>query len=234
MFVNAEENTKKFEIKGPYSFSGANGVKTPVYIFMPGGEKKIIGEATLAVDGGMDFDVQLQDEFKDIETGSFEFPMRFTFFNRPAEPKINWGFNCLTVGIHHGRPETIWNLTLVQASYMFREFTLRDLVLARIYNDAMQFVENGTPAVVGPVIDQEWADKLRVYAEEHYRSTLQHKVGEISQYYQSGGWQDEQQRIVERVRANKLNPHFDPRHPHDSINMLCRILGTKASRAVSS
>jgi hypothetical protein len=37
----------------------------------------------------------------------------------PEESKINWGYNCLTAGIHHGRPEPLWNLPLLQAFMMF-------------------------------------------------------------------------------------------------------------------
>lgn len=144
-------------------------------------------------------------------------------------PEINWGFNCLTIGIHHGRPEAIWNLPLFQAAYMFGKEDLQELVLARIFNDAMQFVENGEE----PRFDKNWAEQVRAHAEEHYMRTLQHKIGEISTYYQSPEWLRDRQSVVERVKANKLGPGFQPLHPHDSINLLCRILGTSASRAVS-
>src|SRR3954464_6788954 len=60
----------------------------------------------------------------------------------PEESKINWGYNCLTAGIHHGRPEPLWNLPLFQASMMFGTDGLKHLVVARIFTDAMQFVEH--------------------------------------------------------------------------------------------
>lgn len=144
--------------------------------------------------------------------------------------EINWGFNCLTVGIHHGRPEALWNLPLFQAAYMFRKEELQELVIARIYNDAMQFVEHGNHEVVDPVVTPEWAEQVKSHAKESYMRTLQHKVGEISKYYQSLEWLRDQQMVVERVKANKLGRGYDPRHSHDSLNLLCRILGTSASR----
>lgn len=148
------------------------------------------------------------------------------------EEPLNWGYNCLTPGIHHGRPETIWNLPLFQAAYMFGENELRELVLARIYNDAMQFVEYAD--IVSTVsTTPEWAAKVKEHSEEIYLHTLKRKIGEIAKYYQSPQWQHEQQGVVERVQKDKLNPHFDPRHPHDSINLLCRIIGTSAEREVS-
>src|SRR3954465_6165533 len=57
---------------------------------------------------------------------------------------INWGYNCLTSGVHHGRPEAIWNIPLLYAATeVFRRDILRELVISRIYNDAMQMVEHG-------------------------------------------------------------------------------------------
>lgn len=147
--------------------------------------------------------------------------------------EINWGFNCLTAGVHHGRPEALWNLPLFQAAYMFGQEELQDLVLARIYNDAMQYVEYSPFTHMGTGettrFDQEWAERVRAHAEEHYLHTLKIKVGEVSKYYQSPEWKHDQQMVVQRVKANKLGPGYEPRHPHDSINLLCRILGTGAS-----
>jgi hypothetical protein len=34
--------------------------------------------------------------------------------------------------------------------------------------------------------------------------------------------------IVELIERDKLNPHYEPLHPHDTINLLCRILGVGA------
>ena len=228
-----EKKESNVQIEGPYSFKAVDGLKTPVYIFKRGGEKKIIGEATVKVDGGMTFDVQLEEEYKDIETGSFEVPMRYTYLNLPDKPQINWGFNCLTEGIHHGNPEPIWNIPLMQAISIFRRHVLKSLVVARIYNDALQyvdhspFVQKGTGATME--IAPEWATRTREIAEERYDRTLQLKVGELSNYYNSPEWEREQQDTARRVIEDKLNPGYKPLHPHDSINLLCRILGTKSA-----
>src|SRR4051812_32731468 len=57
------------------------------------------------------------------------------------EEPINWGFNCLTQGVHHGRPEALWNIPLnYAATKLFDKDTLKEIVISRIYNDAMQYV----------------------------------------------------------------------------------------------
>ena len=151
--------------------------------------------------------------------------------------EINWGYNCLTQGIHHGRPEKIWNIPLMQAISIFRSHVLKGLVIARIYNDALQYVDNspfvqkGTGATAE--ITPEWATRIREISEERYDRILQHKVGEINNYYASPGWELEQQEAVRRVIEDKLNPGYAPLHPHDSINMLCRILGVSSAMKVS-
>src|SRR4051794_24692578 len=48
--------------------------------------------------------------------------------------EINWGYNCLTAGIHHGRPEALWNLPLYYAAtVLFDKDTLKEIVISRIY-----------------------------------------------------------------------------------------------------
>lgn len=220
------------EIEGPYAFKGVDGLKTPVYIFLPGGERKNIGEVMVKVDGGMIFNIQLDEEYQGIEHASFDVPMRYSAMNRKPEAKINWGGNCLTSGIHHGRPEPLWNLPLIQAIHMFSADELKDLVVYRIYTDALIFVncspftQKGTGQTVK--FTQEWAEKVKEIAEKHYANVLQHKVGEISNYYKSPSWKRDVEDVVERVKDNRLNPNYEPQHGHDSINMLCRILGVRA------
>lgn len=159
-----------------------------------------------------------------------------TILGRDAE--INWGYNCLTVGVHHGRPEAIWNLPLFQAAYMFSREDLEKLILSRIYHDAMQFVEHGvevkqkeTEAVWR--LDTEWVEQVHANAARIYLRTLKHTVGEISTYYQSPECKRDQKEAVKRFEEGKLNEFYEPRHSYDSLNMFCRILGTKAYRAVS-
>lgn len=141
---------------------------------------------------------------------------------------INWRHNCLTVDVHDGRPEALWNLPLFQAAYMYPKEELKELVLARIFNDAMQFVDTNPSR-----FNEEWAEKVRAHAEEMYMRTLQHKIGEISTYYQSPEFQRDVKGVVERVQADRLNAHYAPLHNHDSINMLCRIIGVSSTLAVS-
>lgn len=137
---------------------------------------------------------------------------------------IEWGYNCLTQGVHHGRPEKIWNLPLLYATEIYSKEELQQLVISRIFNDAMQYVEHGEG-------DQTkgWANRIKELATERYLRTLQVKVGEIDIYYTSLQFQQDAQDAIERVQNNKLNPGYAPLHPHDSINMLCRILGTGCS-----
>lgn len=143
-------------------------------------------------------------------------------------PKINWGHNCLTSGIHHGRPEALWNLPLLYAAtVLFRRDVLKSLVLERIRQDATQYSEHG---VNRERFTTEWVDKVVALAEASYDNTLQLKVGELSNYYKSPEWETEQKDTAQRVKTAKLNPHYAPLHIHDSINLLCRILGTGAAR----
>jgi hypothetical protein len=142
--------------------------------------------------------------------------------NNPETP-INWGYNCLTAGIHHGRPEAIWNLPLNYAIQLFSKNQLTLLVLTRIHRDALQITQHNEQYTT------EWANRVRAHAEEHYDRTLQHKVGEISTYYKSPGFKADLDQAVELVEQDKLNPSYAPLHPHDSINMLCRILGTSCA-----
>jgi hypothetical protein len=140
-----------------------------------------------------------------------------------TEPEINWAYNCLTGGIHHGRPEAIWNLPLGYATQIYSAAHLEDLVLARIYNDAMQFVKHG-----GAKYTQDWADRVKAVAKERYLQTLASKIDEITTYYQGRMFHSDMENIVELIERDKLNPHYEPLHPHDTINLLCRILGVGA------
>lgn len=77
--------TDQFKIEGPWAFKGADGLETPVYIFLPGGEKKEIGKAVVKIGGSMKFTIELQDEYKDHDLASFEVPMRFTVRQKKIE-----------------------------------------------------------------------------------------------------------------------------------------------------
>lgn len=146
--------------------------------------------------------------------------------------QINWGFNCLTSGIHHGRPEIIWNLPLIQATRMFNDEELEDLVVTRIYKDAMQFVENAHPA--HPITTSQWAEKTKALAEERLSAVLTQKLSEIEHYYTSATWHRDVEDAIKWFAEDKLNSNYQPLHGHDSINMLCRILGQSASLSAAS
>lgn len=154
-----------------------------------------------------------------------------------TEPEINWGYNCLTTGIHHGRPEALWNLPLLQAYEILKDKALEELVIDRIYSDAMFFVERSpfTQAGTGQTvtISKEWAEKTKEIAEKRYSHVLQVKIDELEQYYNSPYWARDVANAVARAKKNKLNPYWAPLHSHDSINMLCRILGQSASMEAS-
>lgn len=219
-------------IEGPYSFKGADGLKTPLYIFLPGGERKDIGVVTVKVDGGMDFTVAMDPEHKDVKTASFDVPMRYTYLNRPNTPVMEWGYNCLTSGIHHGRPEAIWDLPLQYGITMFEFDGLKKIVVARIYNDAKQFVDHAPTD--HNITTPEWAIRVRDLAEEQFEDFYNRKLTEILEYYSSAGWTTTAHGIISQIQTNTLNVHYNPRHAHDSINMLCRILGTSCSREATA
>lgn len=139
------------------------------------------------------------------------------------EQGINWGYNCLTNGIHHGRPEAIWNLPLLHAIHLYHREMLRELVLTRIHKDALQVTLHNSEYTTA------WANRVRELAEEKYHTTIQHKVGELSNYYNSPEFERDSDNVVRLFAEDKLNSGYEPLHSHDSINMLCRILGTKSS-----
>lgn len=141
-----------------------------------------------------------------------------------TETEINWGFNCLTEAVYHGRPETLWDLPLNYVIDVFSKNQLALLVFTRIHRDALQITVYG----YNEQYTTEWANRVRAHAEEHYNRTLQHTVGEISLYYKSAGFETDLNRAVELFEKDKLNQAYEPLHPHDSINMLCRILGMKS------
>lgn len=207
------------EIEGPYSFKDVDGLVAPVYIYEPGGEKKIVGKAAVKVKGGMTFEVSLTEEYKDIKMASFEVPMRFAYLKEP-QPKINWGYNCLTIGVHHGRPEALWNLSLLQATITFEHEELKQIVVARIYNDSIQLVEHGVSYYT-----QEWAEKMRQIAKQQFDDILTRKIDELQKYYTTSSWRRDVEGVISLVKHDKLNPHYQPLHSHDSINLLCRIIG---------
>jgi hypothetical protein len=143
--------------------------------------------------------------------------------------EINWSYNCLTVGIHHGRPERLWNLPLLQAAQMFSGEDLKDLVVSRIYADALIYVHSGDE----PRPTEKWAERVKELAEKRYLRIFQSMIGEISRYYQMPEHKRELHDAVVLVKDNGLGRHYQPLHSHDSINMLCRILGTSSSAKIS-
>ena len=143
---------------------------------------------------------------------------------------VEWGYNCLTAGIHHGRPEPLWNMPLLQAIRVFPGDVLFDLVMTRIYNDAMQYVEYGDK----PAPSQEWARTVKMLSANKFARVLKSKTDEIIKYYDSTGWELQSQELVQRVQDNKLNPAYTPLHPHDSLNLLCRIIGVSCSQEAST
>lgn len=132
---------------------------------------------------------------------------------QPEKPKTNPGYNCLTHLVHHGRPEVIWNLPIFQAVMMFGTDGLKKLVLARIEKDAQQLLGNSMAKVV------------LVTAEERFEGLLEAKMAELIQYYESPHWRADVENVVAWYKDDKLNPNYQPLHGHDSVNLLCRILG---------
>lgn len=139
---------------------------------------------------------------------------------------IDWRQNCLTSMPHDGRPDAIWNIPLVYATtVIFSADELKALIVNRIDNDAMQFFTHGDPRY-----DTAWADRVKANVLEMYDHTLAAKVEEITNYYKSKSFKDDVMFAIERVEKDKLNVFYQPLHPHDTLNMLCRILGVPAAR----
>lgn len=144
--------------------------------------------------------------------------------------EINWGFNCLTKGVHHGRPEALWNLPLSQALMMYELEGLKEIVVARIFNDAMQMIEHGDE----PRMPETWGKVVAELAEEDFTITFATKLDEIVKYYSGPMWKRDAEGVIERIKLNKLNPRYSPLHSHDTVNMLCRILGVSCSLKASA
>jgi hypothetical protein len=73
------------KIDGPYSHKTIDGLKVPIYIFAPGAVRVEIGEVTVKSGEGLAFDVVLEAPYANIDTASFEIPMRFVIDNREEE-----------------------------------------------------------------------------------------------------------------------------------------------------
>lgn len=216
---------------GPYASKVADGLTTPLYIFEPGAIRKDVGEVVVTVDGGMSFEVKLNEEHQDVTQAVFEVPMRYSALMGVSD--IEWAYNCLTAGIHHGRPEKFWHMPLLYAVQLYSKEQLQTIVVARIYHDAMQYVEHGDVEHGDLSFTQTWAEQIKQYAEDWFPTRLQVTVGEIARYYKSAERQRDIEQIVELVDENRLNPGYEPLHIHDSINLLCRMLGVKCSLEAS-
>ena len=136
--------------------------------------------------------------------------------------EIDWTQNCLTGGIHKGRNGALWPMPLGYAVHLYDFDTLKDIVIARIYSDAKQLIENNDK------YDLAWADKIKENAEKAYYTTFQSKLDDLGDYYNSAIFRNDHKTIVRLVEEDKLNPGFEPLHSHDTINLLCRIIGVQA------
>lgn len=68
----------EFEVHGPWGWRGLEEFEAPVYIFQKGtGEKVRVGKVVAKIVGGLKFEIMLDEEYKDLNTASFEVPMRF-------------------------------------------------------------------------------------------------------------------------------------------------------------
>lgn len=67
----------RLKIEGPWAFRGLDGHRAPIYIFLPNGEKKEIGEAVAKIDPGLKFEINLNEDHDGLEWVAFEVPMRF-------------------------------------------------------------------------------------------------------------------------------------------------------------
>jgi len=182
-------------------------------------------------------DRSISEIAKELDVSEYEAENMVKFIKvkgpQKSQKEIEWGYNCLTQGVHHGRPEKIWNLPLGYAVLIYGQDALKEIVVARIYNDAMQYVDNspfvqkGTGATME--ITSEWANRIKEIAEDKFLDTLKRTDRGLADYYTSSQWRTDIQGIVDLVKQDKLNPHYEPLHSHDSINLLCRIIGVSAS-----
>lgn len=145
-----------------------------------------------------------------------------------SNDNIDWGQNCLTKGVHNGRDGALWGIPLGYAVSIFEAEALQELVVVRIYSDAMQMVRHGEGFTM------EWAAAVKHYAELMYQHTLQSKIDELSKYYATQGWKSEQRLTLRLVTVSKLSVHYEPLHSHDTINLLCRIIGVGAEHKAAA
>lgn len=136
--------------------------------------------------------------------------------------EIDWSQNCLTDSVHGGRDGDIWHIPLLYASMVIPSDALEEIVISRIYNDAMQIVG------ISEIRTEQWAEHVKQHAEKRYRRTLNSKLAELRNYYASPSWKLDMQRAGMYVTRDILNPGYAPLHNHDTVNLLCRILGMTA------
>lgn len=137
---------------------------------------------------------------------------------------IDWNQNCLTQGVHDGRQESLWQMPLGYAQKIYGGSVLAEMVIARVYNDAMQVVEHSSEEA----FTKEWAERVKEIVSERFQDVFESKLKELSDYYKSSMFKRDTLDAVDRIERQKLNPNYEPLHHHDSINLLCRILGVSA------
>jgi hypothetical protein len=86
----------------------------------------------------------------------------------------------------------------------------------------MQMVEHGDAK-----FDQAWANRVKAFAKERYLQTMR-KIDELSDYYLSPHVPSATSRTSSNWSSEQAQPHYEPLHSHDTINLLCRILGVGA------
>lgn len=68
----------EFKVEGPWAFNALEGLRTPIFIYLPGGERQEVGFAIAKIEGGPCFEIYFDPKYDDVDRGQFEFPMRFT------------------------------------------------------------------------------------------------------------------------------------------------------------
>lgn len=138
----------------------------------------------------------------------------------PVEPI--WGYNCLTAGIHHGRPDQLWNIPLRQIAQMFTVEEIKDLIVTRIYQDAMVYVRKAS-------FSKDWADLVQELAKHMAMDTFNRTLDTVTHYYGTVQWSRSVEHMLELLHAGTLSMHYKPLHSHDSLNQVCRAVGTSCS-----
>lgn len=131
------------------------------------------------------------------------------------QEKVNWGYNCLTAGVHHGRQTDTWREPLKGLLDNLTVGEIMQTVSQRIKDDAQQYADVG---MLECGVDAVMIEFNKIDFGEWY---LLHLVALEGHYKQLG------MPLGERYMEDRPTLYMH-QLDQDSLNMVCRILGQRA------